>query len=77
MRIYLTKAKYLEVLFHAHSCLLGGHFSIEVIEKAIIRAGLWWPTPFRDANEYIQRCDECQRYKNPIHRDEMTLPPMM
>ena len=46
LRICVTEAKYLEVLFHAHSCLLEGHFSAEVIAKAIMRAGLWWPTLF-------------------------------
>ena len=73
----MTKAKYLEVLFHAHSCLSGGHFSVKVTAKAIMQAGLWWPTLFKDANEYIWRCNECQRYKAPIRRDEMPLRPMM
>ena len=41
LRICITEAKYLEVLFHAHSCLPGGHFSAEVTAKAIMQAGLW------------------------------------
>ena len=77
LRICVTKAEYLEVLFHAHSCLLGGHFSAKVTAKAIMRARLWWPTLFRDANGYVWRCDECQRYKALIRRDEMPLRPMM
>ena len=77
LRICVTEAEYLEVLFHAHSCLPGGDFSAEVTAKAIMRAGLWWPTLFRDANEYVRRCDECQRYKAPIRRDKMPLRPMM
>ena len=77
LRICVTEAEYLEVLFHAHSCLPGGHISAEVTTKAIMRAGLWWPTLFRDANEYVRRCDECQRYKAPIRRDKMPLRPMM
>ena len=28
LRICMIEAKYLEVLFYAHSCLLGGHFSL-------------------------------------------------
>ena len=73
----MIESKYLEVLFHAHSCLPGVHFSAKVTAKAIIRAGLWWPTLFRDANEYVKKCDECQRYKALIRRDEMPLRPMM
>ncbi|MCO5560567.1 hypothetical protein L7F22_014182 [Adiantum nelumboides] len=36
LRICVTEAEYLEVLFHAHSCLPGGHFSAEVTTKAIM-----------------------------------------
>ena len=75
--ICVTKVKYLEVLFHAHSCLPSGHFSADVTTKAIMQAGLWWPTLSRVANEYVWRCDECQRYKAPVHRDEMPLQAMM
>ena len=42
-----------------------------------MRVGFWWPTLFRDANKYVWRCNECQRYKAPIQRDEMPLQPMM
>ena len=63
LRICVTEAEYLGILFHAHSCLPGGHFSAKVTSKAIMRAGLWWPTLFKDASEYVRRCDECQRYK--------------
>ena len=73
----MTEVEYLEVLFHAHSCLTSGHFSVEVMAKAIMQAGLWWPTLFRDTNKYVQRCDECQRYKALIRRDKMPLQPMM
>ncbi|NHV87660.1 hypothetical protein HA385_24060, partial [Escherichia coli] len=67
----MIKSEYFGVLYHAHSSLPGGHFSADVKAKAIMRAGLWWPTLFRDANEYVKRCDKCQRYKAPIRRDEM------
>ena len=54
LRICVIKAKHLKVLFHAHSCLLGGHFfAAKVMAKAIMRASLWWPTLFRDANKYV------------------------
>ena len=53
LKICVIEAEYLEVLFHAHPCLLGGHFSAKVTTKAIMRVGLWWPILFRDANEYV------------------------
>ena len=45
--------------------------------KAIMRAGLWWPTFFQDVTLYVKGCDVCQHTKAPIRRDEMPLRPMM
>ena len=50
---------------------------MHIAAKAIMRAGLWWPTLHKDAAEFVKRCDECQRYKAPIRKDEMPLRPMM
>ena len=71
------KCEYLEVLTHAHSSIPRGHFLAKVTAKTIVRAGLWWPTLFKDAKQYVKQCDECQRYKVPMHRDDMPLRPMM
>ena len=40
-------------------------------------SGSWWPTLFNDAKEYVKRCEDCQRAKPPITRDNMPLRPMM
>ena len=53
LRICVTKVETLKVLFHTHSCLLGGYFLTEVTAKAIMRASLWWPMLFREASEYV------------------------
>ena len=37
LRFCVTKAEYLEVFFHAHSCFLRGHFSTDVTARAITR----------------------------------------
>ncbi|MCO5580788.1 hypothetical protein L7F22_034659 [Adiantum nelumboides] len=44
---------------------------------AILYAGIWWPTLFMGAEEFVKRCDECQRTKTPRGRDDMPLRPMM
>ena len=54
LRIYVTKCEYLEVLTHAHSSIPGGHFSVEVTAKTIVRARLWWPTLFKDAEQFVK-----------------------
>ncbi|MCO5579602.1 hypothetical protein L7F22_033459 [Adiantum nelumboides] len=45
--------------------------------KAILVAGIWWPTLFTNAEEFVKRCDDCQRTKTPRGRDDMPLRPMM
>ena len=39
--------------------------------------GLWWTTLFSDATEFVKRCNDCQRVKLPIRKDNMPLRPMM
>ena len=63
--------------FQAHAGLSGGHFSADTTAKAIMMAGLWWPTLFSDAAEFVKRCDECKRVKVPVRRDNMPLRSMM
>ena len=77
LRVCVTENEYLGVLEHAHSSIPGGHFSASVTAKTIMRAGLWWPTLLQNAEIFVKKCDECQRYKAPIRKDAMPLRPMM
>ena len=58
--------EYVPILEHAHASVPGGHFSADVTAKAIMRVGLWWPTPFQDAKLYVKGYDVCQQTKAPI-----------
>jgi transposase InsO family protein len=42
-----------------------------------LHTGLWWPTVHKDAKEYFQNCDVCQRVGKPNRRDEMPLRPQV
>ena len=57
--------------------MAGGHFASEVIARKVLQAGLWWPTLFKDAHQYVQHCDVCQRAKKPINQDHMPLHPVL
>ena len=59
LRLCGTEAEYILVLEQAHAGLSGGHFSSTTIAKAIMTTGLYWPTLFQDAKEFVKRCDEC------------------
>ncbi|GKB55892.1 reverse transcriptase domain-containing protein [Tanacetum coccineum] len=42
-----------------------------VTAKKVYEAGFYWPSVFKDANEYVRRCDACQRLRNISSRNEM------
>ncbi|GKB04924.1 reverse transcriptase domain-containing protein [Tanacetum coccineum] len=64
MRRYVAGSKTLEILVHCHSGPTGGHHSANVTAKKVYESGFYWPSVFKDANEYIRRCDTCQRSRN-------------
>lgn len=74
---YRMPTEYIRILEQAHKGISGGHFSADTTTKAIIAIGIWWPTWNLDAEVYVKSCDECQRTKSPITRDNMPLRPMM
>ncbi|GJR21781.1 reverse transcriptase domain-containing protein [Tanacetum coccineum] len=49
----------------------GGHHSANVTAKKVYEAGFYWPSVFKDANEYVRQCDVCQRSGNISSRNEM------
>ena len=51
----------------------GGHFAAETIARKVLQAGLWWPTLFSDAMEFVKRCDSCQRATKPQNWERMPL----
>jgi hypothetical protein len=65
------------ILAEAHDGIAGGHYAGKSIVQKILCVGLWWPTLHRDAKEYYQTCDVCQRVRNPSRRDEMPLNPQV
>ncbi|MCO5555292.1 hypothetical protein L7F22_008837 [Adiantum nelumboides] len=77
LRMCATEKEYVPILQQAHSGQAGGHFFAEKMAKSILYAGIWWPTLFMDAEEFVKRCDHCQRTKTPRGRDNMPLRPMM
>ena len=77
LRLCVCEMDYFSILTHAHARTGGGYFSADTTARLILWSGLWWPTLFGDAEEYVKRCDQCQRTKPPILSDEMPLQPIM
>ncbi|XP_015955189.1 uncharacterized protein LOC107479573 [Arachis duranensis] len=60
-----------EVLWHCHESIYGGHFSGERIAVKVLQYGFFWPTIFKDANEFVTRCNKCKRARNLPKKNEM------
>ncbi|KAL3681519.1 hypothetical protein R1sor_024475 [Riccia sorocarpa] len=61
------------VLKSCHSDEAGGHFSRELTAHKIYLAGYWWPTVHKDCDNYVKRCDACQRQSRPVSRGSVTV----
>ncbi|GJR54761.1 reverse transcriptase domain-containing protein [Tanacetum coccineum] len=71
MRRCAVRSETLEILAHCHLGPTGGHHSANVTEKKVYESRFYWPSVFKDANEYVRRCDACQRSRNISSRNEM------
>ncbi|GJW19885.1 reverse transcriptase domain-containing protein [Tanacetum coccineum] len=71
MRRCVARSETLKILAHCHSGPTGGHHSANVTAKKVYESGFYWPSVFKDANEYVRRCDGCQRSGNISSSNEM------
>ncbi|GKA48135.1 reverse transcriptase domain-containing protein [Tanacetum coccineum] len=71
MRRCVAGSETLKILAHCHSGPTGGHHNVNVTAKKVYEAGFYWPSIFKDANEYVRRCDACQRFGNISSKNEM------
>lgn len=63
-RIYVPQASRLYLLSLAHDdSLYGGHLGIRKTHSKLMK--FWWPRLPKDVEEYVKRCDTCQRFKEP------------
>ncbi|CAH9138432.1 unnamed protein product [Cuscuta epithymum] len=71
VRRCVTEAEAKDILEHCHSGPTGGHFSGNRTARRVLDCGYFWPTIFKDANEFVSSCDNCQRIGNISGRNEM------
>ncbi|GJX41808.1 reverse transcriptase domain-containing protein [Tanacetum coccineum] len=61
----------LDILKACHSGPLGGHYGANYTARKIFDSGFYWPTIYKDAHDFVTRCDICQRQGKITQRDEM------
>ncbi|BBH07151.1 transposable element gene [Prunus dulcis] len=67
----IPEAEQESVLKFAHHYACGGHFGQKRTAEKILQSGLFWPTLFRDSQNWCKACDRCQRVGNQSRRNEM------
>lgn len=50
-----------------------GHFGPNKTTQKMLECGLYWSAIFKDAFEYVKRCNVCQRSRNNSRKHEMPL----
>jgi len=59
------------IMWHCHSSAYGAHHSGEITTEKILQSGFWWPTLFKNCQDFVRQCDKCQRTGNICKRNEM------
>eukprot|EP00253_Pinus_taeda_P023091 PITA_23091 len=67
----------LDILKACHDEPCGGHFADKRTTYKILYLGYYWPSLFKDAKQYVRRCDSCQRVGRPTLSNEMPLQPLV
>ncbi|GJY42325.1 reverse transcriptase domain-containing protein [Tanacetum coccineum] len=71
MRRCVAGNKILEILVHCHSVPTGGHHSASITRRKVYESGFYCPSIFKDAKDYVMRCDACQRSGNISSKNKM------
>ena len=66
-----------EVLKDIHEGDCGNHSGARALCSKVIRTGYFWPTMNRDAKNYVQRRDTCQRHGNILHQPAEPMYPIV
>ena len=56
------------LLEELHERICGRHTRGKSLSHKAFTQGYWWPNMQRDAQEYVKKCDQCQRFAPNIHQ---------
>ena len=66
-----------DILKACHDEPCGGHFADKMIVYKIFSLGYYWSSLFKDAKQYVKRCDSYQRVGKHTLSNEMPLQPQV
>nr|GEZ09584.1 reverse transcriptase domain-containing protein [Tanacetum cinerariifolium] len=63
--------KAVDILMACHNGPTEEHHGANLTAKKVFNSGFYWPTIYRDAQDFVTRCDACQHQGKISQRDEM------
>ncbi|PHT26321.1 hypothetical protein CQW23_34065 [Capsicum baccatum] len=61
IRRYISHVEVPSILEASHASQVGGHHAGGRTARNVLQSGYYWPSIFRDAYEFVKRCDQYQR----------------
>ena len=59
----------LEILLEElHEGICGSHIGGKSLSHRVITQGYWWLNMQKEAQEYVRKCDQCQRFAQNMHQ---------
>ncbi|GJZ78831.1 reverse transcriptase domain-containing protein [Tanacetum coccineum] len=71
MRRCVAGNEIFEIMAYCHSRPTGGHHSASITGRKVYESGFYWPSIFKDAKDYVMKCDARHRSGNISSRSEM------
>ena len=59
-----------------HEGVCGSHTGGRILSHRNLTQGYWWPNMQKEAQEYVKKCDQCQRFAPNIHQPKRVLNPL-
>ena len=64
------------LLEELHEGICESHIEGRSLSHKAITQGYWWPGMQKEAQEYVKKCDQCQRFAPNIHQPDGVLNPL-
>ena len=64
------------LLKELHEEICGSHTGGRSLAHSALTQGYWWPSMQKSSQEYVKKCDQCQRYAPNIHQPRGVLNPL-
>ena len=59
-----------------HEGVCGSHTGGRSLSHRALTQGYWWPNMQKEAQKYVKKCDQCQRFVPNIHQPGEVLNPL-